>query len=209
MKLSQLAFICLLSSEILKTSAFTPNTHGSNGKCLYKLDRNFKNAKSLFSSALPDTETEIDSSKKDPKPEKSTGPSFSDRMANSGVASAAAMATAAVNAAVAMKSLEAPDVAKSYIALDNTSVETDLDGLPYVYDKEAIETYWKKERGALNQRWSYFVGKAVPFLSKMVTLFITEGKIDERHIPGLSKQARIDLQDLGPTFIKAGQVKDT
>jgi len=116
------------------------------------------------------------------------------------------MATAAVNAAVAMKTLEAPDVAKSYIALDKTNVEKDLDGLPLVYDKDAIESYWKKERGALNQRWSYFVGKAVPFLTKLVTLFISEGKIDDRHIPGLSKQARIDLQDLGPTFIKAGQM---
>jgi predicted unusual protein kinase regulating ubiquinone biosynthesis (AarF/ABC1/UbiB family) len=39
-----------------------------------------------------------------------------------------------------------------------------------------------------------------------VTLFISEGEINERHIPGLSRQARIDLQDLGPTFIKAGQM---
>lgn len=128
-----------------------------------------------------------------------------DKITNSGMASAAAMATAAVNAAVAMKSLEAPSVEKSYISLDK-STEQDADGLPLTYDRELISKYWQKERGALNKRWAYFVGKAVPFLTKLTTLFITEGKIDERHIPGLSKQARVDLQDLGPTFIKAGQM---
>lgn len=128
-----------------------------------------------------------------------------DRMTNSGVASAAAMAAAAVNAAVAMKTLEAPDVTKSYISLDKTK-ELDQDGLPLVYDKDAIEQYWKKERGALNKRWGTFVGKAVPFLTRLTTLFIKDGKIDDQYIPELSKRARMDLQDLGPTFIKAGQM---
>ena len=127
--------------------------------------------------------------------------SLSDVIANSGAVSAAAMATAAVNAAVSMKSLTAPDVQKSYVSLDSTSTAIDEEGLPLVYDKDLIETYWKKERGALNQRWSYFVGKAVPFLTRLVTLFIAEGEINERHIPSLSKQARVDLQDLGPTFV--------
>ena len=131
--------------------------------------------------------------------------SLADQITNSGAVSAAAMATAAVNAAVSMKTLTAPSVEKSYISLES-SKETDLDGLPLTYDKDLIEIYWRKERGALNQRWSYFVGKAVPFLTKLVTLFISEGEINERHIPGLSKQARMDLQDLGPTFIKAGQM---
>lgn len=135
----------------------------------------------------------------------SVGSSFTDRVANSGVASAAAMATAAVNAAVSMKTLEAPDVAKSYISLDKTK-ELDGEGLPLVYDKEAIQSYWSKEKGALNKRWGYFVGKAVPFLTRLTTLFIKDGKIDEKYIPELSEKARIDLQDLGPTFIKAGQM---
>jgi predicted unusual protein kinase regulating ubiquinone biosynthesis (AarF/ABC1/UbiB family) len=132
--------------------------------------------------------------------------SFADRITNSGVASAAAMATAAVNAAVSMKVLEAPEVGKSYISLDKTQKELDEEGLPLVYDKDAIEKYWKKERGALNKRWGYFVGKTVPFLTRLTTLFIKDGKIDDKYIPELSKQARLDLQDLGPTFIKAGQM---
>ena len=132
--------------------------------------------------------------------------SLGERITNSGVASAAAMATAAVNAAVSMKTLEAPDVTKSYIALDKTQQELDEEGLPLVYDKDVIEAYWSKERGALNKRWGYFVGKAVPFLTKMTTLFIRDGKISDEEIPALSRQARMDLQDLGPTFIKAGQM---
>ncbi len=133
-------------------------------------------------------------------------PSLSDRIASSGVASAAAMATAAVNAAVSMKTLEAPSTTKSYISLDTSQTVIDEDGLPLKYDKDAIEQYWKKERGALNKRWGYFVSKAVPFLTRLTTLFIKDGKIDDKYIPELSEQARIDLQDLGPTFIKAGQM---
>ena len=135
--------------------------------------------------------------------------SLRDRITNSGAASAAALATAAVNAAVSMKTLEAPDISKSYISLDRSDGSKnalDEEGLPLMYDKNLIELYWSKERGALNQRWAYFVGKAVPFFTKMITLFIRDGKISEKEIPQLSKQAREDLQDLGPTFIKAGQM---
>jgi predicted unusual protein kinase regulating ubiquinone biosynthesis (AarF/ABC1/UbiB family) len=107
-----------------------------------------------------------------------------------------------------MKTLDAPDLSKSYISIHSnvTTSALDEDGLPLVYDKVLIEQYWSKERGALNQRWAYFVGKAVPFLSKIVTLFIRDGKIADDEIPALSKRARMDLEDLGPTFIKAGQM---
>jgi predicted unusual protein kinase regulating ubiquinone biosynthesis (AarF/ABC1/UbiB family) len=134
--------------------------------------------------------------------------SFRDRLANSGAASAAAMATAAVNAAVSMRTLEAPDIEKSYVSLDLSDEGRTLDeeGLPRVYDKDLIQKYWVKERGALNQRWGVFVGKAVPFLSKLVTLFIRDGKIVESEIPALSRQARLDIEELGATFIKAGQM---
>ena len=40
----------------------------------------------------------------------------------------------------------------------------------------------------------------------MVTLFIRDGKISDEEIPALSERARIDLEELGPTFIKAGQM---
>ena len=140
-------------------------------------------------------------------PSSSSSSSFRDRLGNSGIASAAAMATAAVNAAVSMKSLEAPDVKKSYISMDrNITNAIDEEGLPLIYDKDLIEAYWSKERGALQQRWRVFAGKAVPFLTKMLTLFIRDGSIKEEEIPALSRQAREDLQDLGATFIKLGQM---
>ena len=139
-------------------------------------------------------------------PEEKRG-SFQDQFRNSGMASAAAMATAAVNAAVSMRTLEAPDIGKSYISLDKESeAELDEEGLPRVYDKDLIQAYWSKERGAVNRRWREFAGKAVPFLTRLITLFIRDGKIDEKDIPALSRQARMDLQDLGATFIKAGQM---
>jgi hypothetical protein len=127
---------------------------------------------------------------------------LANKIASAGAVSAAAMAmaTAAVNAAVSMRTLSAPSVDKSYVSRTDKSSSTDIDedGLPLTYDKELIETYWRKERGALNERWSYFLGKAV--------LFISEGRIHERHVPSLSRQARLDLQDLGPTFIRPGQM---
>lgn len=106
-----------------------------------------------------------------------------------------------------MKRLEAPDTQKSYVTL-NTAADNVIDeeGLPLRYDKDLIESYWSKERGALNKRWGQFVGKAVPFFTRLVTLFIRDGKIMDDEIPSLSRQARLDLQDLGPTFIKAGQM---
>lgn len=157
---------------------------------------------SSLASSTMDEEKTISTS----KPHKKEDISVGARFANSGVVGAAAMATAAVNAAVAMKTLEAPDVTKSYIALDKSSREVDGEGLPLQYDKQLIEAYWAKERGALNKRWGQFVGKAVPFFTKVVTLFIRDGEIKESEIPALSRQARLDLQDLGPTFIKAGQM---
>ena len=163
--------------------------------------------KELGNAKMPNFQTEAtDNNNNNESSSSGSGSvSFAERVANSGVASAAAMATAAVNAAVSMKTLSAPDVSKSYIALSE-DVTIDEDGLPLVYDRVAIETYWKKEKGALNKRWGVFVGKAVPFLTRLTTLFIKDGSIEEKYIPELSRQARIDLQDLGPTFIKAGQM---
>lgn len=178
--------------------ALAAGTHGfvSNRAAL----RTSLQQQPLYSSTLDSTKDSIESKKQQPKEQ-----SFSDQFASSSMASAAAVATAAVNAAVSMKSLEAPDTGKSYVTMGQ-DVEIDEEGLPLTYDKDAIQAYWKKERGALNKRWGEFVGKTVPFLTKLTTLFIRDGEIREEEIPALSRQARSDLQDLGPTFIKMGQM---
>ncbi|GMH87320.1 hypothetical protein TL16_g10817, partial [Triparma laevis f. inornata] len=81
------------------------------------------------------------------------------------------------------------------------------DGLPTVYDKDLIEQYWSSNKNALNSRWSEFVKLSVPFLTRLTTLFITEGADGMgKYVGELSRQARIILQELGPTFVKAGQM---
>jgi hypothetical protein len=197
----------LVTASTLRADAFVPsqtcNVHspkppfGSSRRQDVSPAKTTETTTALFASTM---DNEIKKKTND-----NNNMSMGDRLANSGMASAAAMATAAVNAAVSMKTLEAPDVDKSYISLDKTQNELDEEGLPLVYDKDLIQAYWSKERGALNKRWGYFVGKAVPFLTKLTTLFIRDGKISDEEIPALSRQARMDLQDLGPTFIKVSR----
>ncbi len=195
--------LLILGAVLSTTDSFVPSPNALNRNPSAQIQHQSGSSIARWASTMDKNDVE-DKLDVDEKNEGSA--SFGERITNSGVASAAAMATAAVNAAVSMKTLEAPDVTKSYIALDKTQQELDEEGLPLVYDKDVIEAYWSKEKGALNKRWGYFVGKAVPFLTKLTTLFIRDGKIVEEEIPTLSKQARMDLQDLGPTFIKAGQM---
>ena len=217
MKISSIslaAFVLISSSD--PASAFTTpltttsrqNSVQNHGLFASTMDKTHQSSESTKINGSNE-EIMFESNNKDINSDKddNKSPSIAERFTNSGVASAAALATAAVNQAVSMKTLEAPDVEKSYISLDTESAaELDEEGLPRVYDKDLIEQYWAKERGALNRRWGEFVGKSVPFLTKLTTLFIRDGKIEEKDIPALSRQARIDLQDLGATFIKAGQM---
>jgi predicted unusual protein kinase regulating ubiquinone biosynthesis (AarF/ABC1/UbiB family) len=121
----------------------------------------------------------------------------------------ASIAAAAVNAAVSMKKLEAPDdEAKTYIVKDKARQgQVDEDGLPEVYDKDLIEAYWRKEDGALQQRWREFLGVSVPFLTKIVAQLVRGGTEElTRNQKELARDARINLEKLGPTYIKAGQM---
>ena len=158
---------------------------------------------SIMTSSRDETSTVVQKSNK-----LSSSSDALSRLQGGGVASAAALATAAVNAAVSMRKLEAPSVQKSYISRNATGKASELDGegLPLVYDKDLIEAYWAKEKNALSQRWNVFVGKAIPFFTKLVQLWIRDGKISDSEIPALARQARIDLQELGSTFIKLGQI---
>lgn len=72
-----------------------------------------------------------------------------DQLGAASLASAATVAAAAVNAAVSMRPLSAPDASKSFVLKDGASEHrigvVDEAGLPLVYDKQLIETYWKKQ----------------------------------------------------------------
>jgi len=127
----------------------------------------------------------------------------------SGLMTSATIAAAAVNAAVSMKTLEAPDSgAKTYIVKDAARQgQVDEEGLPVVYDKDLIEAYWKQEDGALQARWREFLGVTVPFLTKMVAMLVRGGTAElEKNQVQLARDARINLERLGPTYIKAGQM---
>ena len=131
------------------------------------------------------------------------------------VAGNAAAAAVEVSKAVRMRGVEAPDDgAKSYVAKGNRGgadgtgkVEIDEDGLPLVYDKQAIQDFWASQGGALQKRWGEFIGLSVPFLTRVATLSITGGSAElSKNEASLARDARIIIEKLGPTYIKAGQM---
>ena len=201
-----------LASQNSGSLAFVTSPHKSSSAAVWRRKSSTLDSPPKTRPPTPDDENDDDDNNdesrgvrsRSKKTSSSSSTSFRDRIGNSGMASAAAMATAAVNAAVSMKTLEAPSVSKSYISIDrNVTNAVDEQGLPLVYDKDLIEAYWSKERGALQRRWATFAGKAVPFLTKMLTLFIRDGSIKEEEIPALSRQARKDLQELGGMYLLA------
>ena len=127
----------------------------------------------------------------------------------SDLATSAVIAAAAVSKAVSMKTLEAPSASKSFVALDLDSTDADVDsaGLPLVYNKERIEAYWVKEGNALQQRWSEFLRLSVPYLTRVAT-FMVRGGVEElqKHDRSLARDARVIMEELGPTYIKMGQM---
>jgi hypothetical protein len=166
MKIHILAAI-LAAAHLYETAAFTPPFGFSKSLA----STTHLSTSSLESPPKPRLPTDDDDDDKgygnsknvhaSSEPSPPSSPSLRERFASSSVASAAAVATAAVNAAVSMKTLEAPSVQKSYIAINRNNTAVDNEGLPLVYDKDLIERYWSKERGALNQRW---VSQAQPGL---------------------------------------------
>ena len=79
----------------------------------------------------------------------------------------------------------------------------DADGLPVIYDRAAIQAYWDKQGGALQQRWVEFLGVTVPFITRVASLLIGGGTDAlEENASELARDARINLEKLGPTYIK-------
>lgn len=110
-----------------------------------------------------------------------------------------------------MRTLSAPDVEKSFVYKDGNSAnrtgKVDEAGLPLVYDKNLIEQYWKKEGSALSSRWTEFLGYAVPYLTKVITLVVSGGSGElKKNGKMLARDARIIFEKLGPTYIKLGQM---
>ena len=137
--------------------------------------------------------------------------SFLDQVGAASIASAAAVAAAAVNQAVSMRELSAPDTAKTFVFRDgaalNRTGKVDEFGLPLVYDKDLIQAYWKAQGSALTDRWTQFLGYAVPYLTRVITLLVSGGTPElKRNGATLAKDARVIFEKLGPTYIKMGQM---
>lgn len=137
--------------------------------------------------------------------------SMGDQVTAAGIASAAVVAAAAVNAAVGMRQLSAPDSDKSFVYKDGAAADrvgkVDEFGLPLVYDKDLIQKYWQKQGSALTQRWTEFLGYAIPFLTKIITIVVSGGPSElKNNGASLAKDARIIFEKLGPTYVKLGQM---
>lgn len=123
-----------------------------------------------------------------------------------GLASAAVVAAAAVNSAVGMRTLQAPDSDKTFVFKDGASLDRigkiDEYGLPLVYDKDLIQAYWKKQGSALTQRWTEFLGYSVPFLTKMITIVVAGGpEALKENGASLARDARIIFEKLVLLFM--------
>lgn len=152
----------------------------------------------LVPPTIPRTRVALQSTQQD---------SVIEKAGKTGMLSAAAVAAAAVNQAVSMTTLDAPDVGRSYVALrDSDGAEDDETGLPFSYDKDKIQAYWLKQGKALQQRWGEFLRLSVPFLLKTATLLV-QGGVDalQENDAELARDARVICEQLGPTFIKLAQ----
>lgn len=80
----------------------------------------------------------------------------------------------------------------------------DEDGLPLVYSVNRIATFWNDKPVELAQRWSRFLRISTPFVTKFF-FSLLNGKLqdDEKE---LATMAVDNLTELGPTFVKLGQV---
>ena len=147
-------------------------------------------------TSTPPSPTDTDSAK---------GPrSVIDQIGAASLASAAVVAAAAVNQAVSMRELSAPDTAKTFVFRDgaalNRTGKVDEFGLPLVYDKDLIQSYWKSQGSALTERWTQFLGYAVPYLTRVITMLVSGGTPElKRNGAVLAKDARIIFEKLGPT----------
>lgn len=127
--------------------------------------------------------------------------SIIDQASAAGIASAAVVAATAVNAAVGMRQLSAPDAEKTLVYKDGASGDrigkVDEYGLPLVYDKDLIQQYWKSQGSALTRRWAEFLGYAVPYLTKVITMVVSGGTEElQKNGAALAKDARRIFEEL-------------
>eukprot|EP00933_Yihiella_yeosuensis_P047587 TRINITY_DN4343_c6_g1_i1.p1 TRINITY_DN4343_c6_g1~~TRINITY_DN4343_c6_g1_i1.p1 ORF type:complete len:874 (-),score=166.46 TRINITY_DN4343_c6_g1_i1:116-2737(-) len=80
----------------------------------------------------------------------------------------------------------------------------DEEGLPLVYSVERIATFWNTKPGELGERWSRFLRISTPFITRFFYSLLNNRLWEDEQ--SLASQAVDNLTELGPTFIKLGQV---
>lgn len=79
----------------------------------------------------------------------------------------------------------------------NRAGKIDEFGLPLIYDKDLIEAYWQTQGSALTSRWTEFLGYAVPFLTRIITILVSGGSGElKKNGASLAKDARIIFEKL-------------
>lgn len=81
---------------------------------------------------------------------------------------------------------------------------TDEDGLPLVYSVERIAGYWNTRPSELAERWSRFLRISTPFITKFFYSLLNSRLWEDEE--ELARMAVDNLTELGPTFVKLGQV---
>ena len=122
--------------------------------------------------------------------------------------SAASAVVGEISKSVAKDGVEAPEAKSSFVAMDaDRAGLVDENGLPLVYNKDAIQKYWEGQGSALQQRWLEFLGETVPFLTKVAGYLISGGTDGlTANAAELARDARISIEKLGPTYVKMGQM---
>jgi predicted unusual protein kinase regulating ubiquinone biosynthesis (AarF/ABC1/UbiB family) len=130
-------------------------------------------------------------------------------MQGPGFAGAAAAAAAVVQeVSQRVRDIEAPDTDQSFVAMDESRRDlVDEEGLPLVYNKDAIQKYWEGQGGALQARWAEFLAVSVPFLTRVAALLVSGGSDAlNANARELARDARQRIEKLGPTYVKMGQM---
>jgi len=89
-------------------------------------------------------------------------------------------------------------------AVDFDPDEVDEEGLPLVYNEERINAFWSARLGELAGRWASFAGISAPWLTRLATA-VVRGTL-ERDRAALARDAVDNLEKLGPTYVKLGQI---
>eukprot|EP00448_Togula_jolla_P013946 CAMPEP_0170579030 /NCGR_PEP_ID=MMETSP0224-20130122/5770_1 /TAXON_ID=285029 /ORGANISM="Togula jolla, Strain CCCM 725" /LENGTH=846 /DNA_ID=CAMNT_0010902035 /DNA_START=10 /DNA_END=2550 /DNA_ORIENTATION=- len=95
-------------------------------------------------------------------------------------------------------------VSQQSVLLDGNEDAVDEDGLPLSYSVERIASFWDTRPSELSDRWNRFLAISTPFVTRFAFAAINNKLWDEEE--ELARLAVNNMTELGPTFVKLGQV---